>query len=43
VIDAWEHAYYLKWKNVRAEYVKTMWNIVNWADVATRFAGRRTG
>jgi Fe-Mn family superoxide dismutase len=43
VIDAWEHAYYLKWRNVRADYVKSMWNIVNWADVAARFAGRRSG
>jgi Fe-Mn family superoxide dismutase len=34
VIDAWEHAYYLKWRNVRADYVKSMWNIINWADVA---------
>jgi Fe-Mn family superoxide dismutase len=43
VIDAWEHAYYLKWRNVRADYVKSMWNIVNWGDVAARFAGRRSG
>jgi Fe-Mn family superoxide dismutase len=42
VIDAWEHAYYLKWKNVRADYVKSMWNIVNWSDVAARFAARRS-
>jgi superoxide dismutase, Fe-Mn family len=40
VIDAWEHAYYLKWRNLRADYVKSMWNIVNWADVAARFAAR---
>jgi Fe-Mn family superoxide dismutase len=39
VIDAWEHAYYLKWRNVRADYVKSMWNIVNWPDVTARFAG----
>jgi Fe-Mn family superoxide dismutase len=42
VIDAWEHAYYLKWRNMRADYVKSMWDIVNWNDVATRFAARRT-
>ena len=42
VIDAWEHAYYLKWRNVRADYVKSMWNIVNWADVAARFAARHS-
>ncbi len=42
VIDAWEHAYYLKWRNVRADYVKSMWNIVNWADVAARFTARQS-
>ena len=29
-IDVWEHAYYLKYKNVRAEYVKNIWNIIDW-------------
>jgi Fe-Mn family superoxide dismutase len=42
VIDAWEHAYYLKWRNVRADYVKSMWEIVNWGDVTQRFAARKT-
>lgn len=37
VVDAWEHAYYLKWRNARADYVESVWNIVNWADVAARF------
>jgi len=35
-IDVWEHAYYLQYKNVRADYVKNIWRIVNWNDVAKR-------
>ncbi len=37
-IDVWEHAYYLQYKNVRAEYVKNIWKIVNWKNVAERFS-----
>jgi Fe-Mn family superoxide dismutase len=37
VIDAWEHAFYLQYKNVKADYVEALWNIVNWTDVAERF------
>ena len=37
VIDAWEHAFYLQYKNVKADYAKAFWNIVNWPDVAARF------
>jgi len=36
VIDAWEHAYYLQYLNVKADYVKAIWNIINWSDVADR-------
>jgi len=37
-IDVWEHAYYLQYKNVRADYVKAIWNIVDWKNVEQRFA-----
>jgi Fe-Mn family superoxide dismutase len=36
-IDVWEHAYYLQYKNVRADYVKAIWSIVNWKNVAERY------
>ncbi|MBA2368131.1 MAG: superoxide dismutase [Candidatus Protochlamydia sp.] len=36
-IDVWEHAYYLQYKNVRADYVKSIWSIVNWKNVAERY------
>ncbi|HUD01866.1 MAG TPA: Fe-Mn family superoxide dismutase [Rhabdochlamydiaceae bacterium] len=36
-IDVWEHAYYLQYKNVRADYVKNIWKVVNWHNVEERF------
>lgn len=41
-IDVWEHAYYLQYANVRADYMSAIWNIVDWSDVGKRFAAAQS-
>lgn len=43
VFDAWEHAFYLQYRNVKTDYVDQLWSLVNWADVAARFDAARAG
>lgn len=37
-IDVWEHAYYLQYKNARPDYLKAIWNVINWQNVSERYS-----
>ncbi len=38
VFDAWEHAFYLQYRNQKVDFIEAMWRVVNWQDVAKRYA-----
>jgi superoxide dismutase, Fe-Mn family len=43
VIDVWEHAYYQQYQNRRADFIKALWNVINWEDVSRRYQAAKAG
>jgi Fe-Mn family superoxide dismutase len=42
LLDMWEHAFYLQYRHVKADYVEAWWNVANWADATRRFEAARS-
>lgn len=43
LVDVWEHAFYLDYKNVKADYIKALWNVYNWGEISKRFDNAVSG